>query len=220
MNLKLADPVKNMKWAKYSIGDVTQWFGENPALYQKYMNGIQAHNGVDIVRPHGTHMFAVEDGVIAKIKVQDTGHGRYVKLLSKKDDDGTMREWIYAHMSWIGVKDGQEVKKGQFVGTMGNTGFVVSGDTVYWVSGSNGYGGTHLHLGVRDAVDDRRGFKYTGYGNTVRILNYENGYKGRYDPVPLFLPPELKSSKIISFASEHQNLVFFQAGQIMKQIGL
>ncbi len=103
---------------------------------------------------------------------------------------------------------------------MGNTGFVVSGDTVYWVSGSNGYGGTHLHLGVRDAIHDRSGFKYPGYDEAIRILDYDNGYKGRYDPVPLFLPPELKSSKIISFASNQQSLVFFQAGMIMRQIGL
>ena len=96
----MTNPVKNLVWAKYPFGDVTQWFSENKKLYEPL--GLKGHNGIDIVRPHGEHMFAVENAVVARVKDDDTGYGKHVRLMSLSK--GLYREWTYGHMSFIAVK--------------------------------------------------------------------------------------------------------------------
>lgn len=216
--MSFAQPVKNCKWAKWPLGDVTQWFGENPELYQKYGSTI-AHNGIDIVRPHGEHIYAPDDGVVASTKEDPTGYGKNVRLLTRKSVKyGEWYDWGFGHLSYIAVKPGQQVKKGQFIGKMGNTGFVVSNATGngYW--DANPYAGTHLHLGVRIVREDPNGWSYDGYPTKFKVANYSNGYKGRFDPLPLFMPTELLSSKIISLASKLQDKVLFQFGQLLRKI--
>lgn len=214
---KFAEPVKGMKWAQYPLGDVTQWFGENPKLYMDAM-GLKAHNGIDIVRPHGEHMYAVEDGIVCAVKLDAGGHGKHFRLISNATDErGYHRDWVYGHMSLIGVKDGQEVKAGQFVGLMGNTGFVVSGNTPYWEI--NPYAGTHLHLGVRYLKALKRGgWTYTGCPTRWEAVDYGNGYKGRVDFIDLFLPPELLSSRIIKLASVKQSKSYYQVGVTLQKL--
>ena len=180
--------------------------------------GLAGHNGVDLVRPHGEHMFAVEDGTICAVKEDPGGYGKHIRLVSKETENGYNRDWVYGHMSFIGVKDGQEVKAGQFVGTMGNTGFVVSGNTPYWEN--NPYAGTHVHFGVRLIKRSKGGFTYSGLPDTWSAVNYDNGYKGRIDPLPYFLDPKLKSTKILKLASERQDKTLWQLGELMQRIGL
>jgi murein DD-endopeptidase MepM/ murein hydrolase activator NlpD len=207
-------PVKNLKWAKYPLGDVTQWHGENPKLYQEI--GLASHNGIDIVRPHGEHMFAVEDAWVVEVKDSADGYGKHVRLISKD----FKREWTYGHCADIWVKLNQEVKEGQFIARMGNTGFVVSGNTPYW--GNNPYAGTHLHFGLRLIELDKRGWTYPGCTVVPKFktLNYDNGNKGAIDPLPFFLDPTLKSTKILKLASERQDKTLFQLGELMQKIGL
>jgi murein DD-endopeptidase MepM/ murein hydrolase activator NlpD len=198
-------PVKNLKWAKYPIGDVTQWFAENPELYSKavIINGVPltAHNGIDIVRKHGEHMFAVEKGYISDVKTDAGGYGMHVRMRSADK----RREWTYGHCSAIYVTKGQEVAEGQFIAQMGNTGFVVSGNTPYWEV--NPYAGTHCHFGLRLFKDGK-------------VQNYDNGYFGSIDPLPYFLDPKLKSTKILKLASERQDKTLWQLGELMQRIGL
>lgn len=204
--MKLADPVKNCKWAKYPLGDISQWFNENPELYQKYTK-LVAHNGIDIVRPYGEHLFAVEDGVVTDVKDTADGYGKHIRITTAPDSSGEAREWTYAHLSYIHVKEGETVNRGDYVANMGNTGFVVSNGTAngYW--SSNPYRGTHLHLGVRNRKNGR-------------VVDYGNGYFGSYDPLPLFRDPSLLSSKIISMASDLQDSVLFAFGQLLRKIDM
>jgi murein DD-endopeptidase MepM/ murein hydrolase activator NlpD len=212
-------PVKNCKWALYPVGDITQWFGENPKLYAPL--GLDGHNGIDIVRPHGEHLYAVEDGIICNVKEDLEGYGKHVRLISKsKDKRNYHRDWVYGHLSFIAVKNGQEVKAGQYLGNMGNTGFVVSGQTANGFRKANPYAGTHLHFGCRYVKESASGWSYEGHPKTWAVVNGNNGYMGRVDFLPLFLDPALKSTAIMLLASKRGDSVVFKFGELLAKIGL
>lgn len=175
-------PIKNFVLAKYPNGSVTQWFAENPALYAHLK--LAGHNGIDIVAPHGTPMFAVEDATVVNVKTDAGGYGKHVRLISKnKDKYGFNNEWTYGHCDTIQVKVGDLVHAGEQIATMGNTGFVVSGSTPYWKY--NPFAGTHLHLGLREVKLVRiGGWSYPDSDIKMVTQNYDNGYKGAIDPYP------------------------------------
>jgi murein DD-endopeptidase MepM/ murein hydrolase activator NlpD len=177
-------PIDGYKHATYPHGSVTQWFGENYALYNKnvcYDYCLAGHNGIDIVAPWGSRMYAVKSGIVWDVKHSPTGYGKHFRILHDRND-GFIEEWVYGHCSEIYVKDLQRVEEGQFTSLMGNTGFVVSGSTPYWKH--NPYAGTHLHLGVRlwKKWDGTGQFTYqVGDLKLVAIHDYNNGYFGAYD---------------------------------------
>ena len=177
----MRNPVKNYKQELYPKGDVTQWFGENPKLYMERM-GLKGHNGIDIIRPHGETMFAVEDGIVVEVNDNPLGFGRHLRFISHEaDDKGRYREWTYGHCSAIFVSIGDEVTAGQKIALMGNTGFVVSGATPFWKN--NPYAGTHLHLGLRLVKRPKRGgWSYAGSKVKISVEGYDNGYKGAINP--------------------------------------
>ena len=162
-------PIIGFKCATYPNGSVTQWFGENPGLYKEL--GLNAHNGIDVVAPWGTPIFCVDGGVVAEVKNDAGGYGMHVRIVNHD------REWTYGHLSAINVSVGEGIEEGRCIGNMGNTGFVVSGQTPFWKY--NPYAGTHLHLGLR-LIDDSSPWK-VNYNNgmiVVGIKDYDNGYKG------------------------------------------
>lgn len=169
-------PIKDFVCKSYPEGNITQWFGENPELYGAawWKNQMDGHNGIDIVAPWRTPLMAVVTGTITHVKRAADGYGRHIRLL---DDNfttptGTYQEmWVYAHCEDIFVEPGDRVEAGQVIGTMGNTGFVVSGDTAFWKY--NPFKGTHLHLGVREVSMTSK----TEY----KVKNYNNGFFGSYD---------------------------------------
>lgn len=164
--MKLHEPVKGFVPKLYPQGDVTQWFGENKELYSaRVCSGgvcLQGHNGIDIVRPHGTPILSVCDGKVVEVRDKVDGYGMHVRIL------GEGYEWVYGHLSKIECVPGQEVKRGEQIGLMGNTGFVVSGATPFWQF--NPFAGTHLHLG-------RRPFKVWD-GTGTHNMSYPTGDKG------------------------------------------
>jgi murein DD-endopeptidase MepM/ murein hydrolase activator NlpD len=173
-------PVNKLKIAYFPKGDITQYFGENPQLYGRM--GMKGHNGIDIVRPHGEVMYAIEDGVVVECKDDPKGYGRHLRFISDGHVNGVHREWTYGHNAKNLVKQGDKVQRGQAIALMGNTGFVVSGATPYWRN--NPYAGTHLHLGLRLVKLPRRGgWSYPGSKVKLDVLNYDNGYKGSVDPI-------------------------------------
>jgi murein DD-endopeptidase MepM/ murein hydrolase activator NlpD len=175
-------PVNKLKTAKYPNGDFTQWFGENPQLYARFE--LKGHNGVDIVRPHGEVMYAIESGTVVNAKDTPDGFGIHIRLISdNKNERGYYHEWTYGHCSRLLVKQGDHVDEGQAIALIGNTGFVVSGATPFWKN--NPYAGTHLHLGLREVKRPRTGgWKYEGSDIRLSVVNSNNGYKGAIDPLP------------------------------------
>lgn len=93
------------------------------------------HKGIDIAAPHNTPVMAVADGIVTRSGVSGTskkGFGWIVVI-----DHGKGISTIYGHMFQqdVKVKTGDQVKKGQLIGGIGNNG------------GSTGY---HLHFEVKE----------------------------------------------------------------------
>ncbi|MBB5116225.1 murein DD-endopeptidase MepM/ murein hydrolase activator NlpD [Micromonospora echinospora] len=85
------------------------------------------HTGIDLVAPEGTPYKAVHAGTVTKAG----WFGGYGYAVIVEHSDGT--EAIYGHSSAVSVKEGQEVKAGDQLGLVGNTG--------------HSYG-SHLHLEI------------------------------------------------------------------------
>lgn len=86
------------------------------------------HTGIDIAKNMGDRVRVAADGVVVQAGFNG-GYGKYIKI---KHSMGY--ETAYAHLSVLWVKPGQKVKKGQFLGRVGNTGVST---------------GPHLHFEVK-----------------------------------------------------------------------
>jgi len=107
------------------------------------------HQGQDLVAAEGTALVATRTGVIRVVAYQAEGAGYYIVL----DGDGEDREYIYMHLQKgsLLVTQGQRVRMGQQIASVGNTGRSF---------------GAHLHFEVWE-----NGGWYTG-GKPVDPLPY------------------------------------------------
>ncbi len=79
---------------------------------------IHPKNAVDISNVCGTKIFAAQEGLVIEAKKGfNKGYGNYITI---QHPNGT--QTLYAYLRDILVKEGQYVKKGQLIGTMGNSG--------------------------------------------------------------------------------------------------
>ena len=83
------------------------------------------HAGIDLATAEGTPYQAIHAGTVTKAGY-DGGYGYAITI---RHDDGT--EVIYAHSRRLLVQKGDQVKAGQVIGEVGNTGYSY---------------GTHLHI--------------------------------------------------------------------------
>ena len=79
--------------------------------------GRRKHEGIDIFAKKGTPLLAVCDGEIDRVKESKLG-GKVVWLYDKELD----QSMYYAHLDEQLVYEGQYVKAGEAIGTVGNTG--------------------------------------------------------------------------------------------------
>jgi hypothetical protein len=87
----------------------------------------QTHLGIDLASLPHANVPAANNGTV--VYADDLGiYGQCVII-----DHGLGLQTLYGHLSRIGVKVGEEVKKGQIIGSTGDTGLA---------------GGDHLHFGV------------------------------------------------------------------------
>ncbi|HEU0085681.1 MAG TPA: peptidoglycan DD-metalloendopeptidase family protein [Candidatus Paceibacterota bacterium] len=90
------------------------------------------HHGVDLAAPTGTPIYAAASGRVSLARLgYNGGFGNMVII---KHPNGT--ETLYAHMSRLGTSTGAQVKQGQVIGYIGNTGRST---------------GPHLHIEVKGA---------------------------------------------------------------------
>ncbi len=86
------------------------------------------HSGLDFAAPRGTPITAVADGKVLLARKNWKLHGNAVCL-----DHGQGVVTIYIHMNSIAVKEGDDIKAGEQLGTVGSTGRA---------------SGPHLHFGL------------------------------------------------------------------------
>ncbi len=84
------------------------------------------HSGVDFTGRRGTPIYATADGVVTKANYQ-AGYGRFVEIDHGLGFYKNKRKQVYSktrfgHLHKIKVKEGQVVKRGDVIGTLGNTG--------------------------------------------------------------------------------------------------
>lgn len=79
-----------------------------------------SHEGIDIIAPKGTPVYAVVDGVVDRLTRAERGLGGL--YVWQRTGDGT--EYYYAHLDSVapGLNDGSRLTAGQIIGTVGNTG--------------------------------------------------------------------------------------------------
>lgn len=75
------------------------------------------HTGIDFAASIGTPIYATADGTIAEVSVKFSGYGKMVEV-----DHGFGYRTRYAHMHEFAVRSGQNVKRGDLIGYVGNTG--------------------------------------------------------------------------------------------------
>ena len=108
---------------------INQYFGANPQSYAQF--GLPGHEGIDIMAPSGSKVFAVAPGIVKMVQKNAEGHnyGKHVRI---EHADGY--ETIYAHLQDVSVQQGQTVEAGSLLGLADNTG--------------NSFG-SHLHLTLK-----------------------------------------------------------------------
>jgi murein DD-endopeptidase MepM/ murein hydrolase activator NlpD len=122
---------------KGARGNITNDFGfsRNP-----FTGGAYVHKGIDIAWGYGTPIVATANGKVLRTGVDNLGLGNFVVL---RHDYGFHTR--YGHLDrWI-VQVGQEVRRGQIIGYMGNSGLST---------------GPHLHyeVGIGTNVVDPKQF--------------------------------------------------------------
>lgn len=95
------------------------------------------HNGIDIVANWGAPVYSATDGKVIAAGDQDEycwrhGFGKFVLIKNSSDN----KVLFYAHLSKILTAQEREVKRGDKIGLVGNTGFATA---------------PHLHFSVFDA---------------------------------------------------------------------
>jgi murein DD-endopeptidase MepM/ murein hydrolase activator NlpD len=108
--------------------------------YDDPRSGGRVHHAIDIMAPHRTPVLAAADGTVLKLHNSGAG-GTTLYLL---DRDGVTR-YYYAHLDGYvaGIREGQEVFRGQVVAFVGDT-------------GNAGRGNYHLHFSVAILGDPKR----------------------------------------------------------------
>lgn len=96
-------------------GRISSQFGDQRILNDSVKQA--AHNGVDIALPAGTPVYAMADGFVRIADYDFFFAGNTVMI-----DHGLGLVAVYIHLDSIAAKKGRIVKKGELIGTVGNTG--------------------------------------------------------------------------------------------------
>ncbi len=105
----------------------------------------RVHDAIDIMAPHGTPVFAVADGKVAKLFESKAGG-----ITLYQFDPGERFVYYYAHLQGYapGVVEGKALKQGEVIGYVGST-------------GNANPDGPHLHFAVGALTPEKKWWDYT-----------------------------------------------------------
>lgn len=106
---------------------VSSEFGKRKNPFSGLMKN---HNGIDLAASEGTPVYAIKDGAVSICIEKDSEFGNYLIL---SHDQGKMTS-VYAHLSAITVDQYDNIRKGDLIGYVGQTGMAT---------------GPHLHFEIR-----------------------------------------------------------------------
>ena len=141
-NLDFVLPIK--------YGRVTSGFGN---MKNPFTKKIVHHNGIDIAAPKGTEVSAAADGkVVATVKDAEKkkGPGKHILI---QHAEGC--ETFYSHLDEVLVKEGQDVKTGDVIGKVGETGMST---------------GTHLHFEIRHKGEAQDSKNYIDFKKLIKKI--------------------------------------------------
>lgn len=110
-------------------------------------NSISSRYAVDFPMPEGTQVHAARNGVVVLTENVYFKHGITKDFATKgnvviiEHDDGTFGMYAHLYRFGVHVREGQHVKKGEFIAQSGNTGFST---------------GPHLHFNVYKVQDAKK----------------------------------------------------------------
>ena len=113
------------------LPDQENYLPDAPSRFEGYMWPAQGvltsgygwrwgrmHQGIDIAGPVGTPIFSAAPGTVIRSGWSSGGYGNIVDI---RHPDGSLTR--YAHNSRLLVEEGEEVRQGQQIAEMGNTGY-------------------------------------------------------------------------------------------------
>lgn len=113
------------------------------------------HTGVDILAPRGTPVRATADGIVT-FASWNSGYGRCVII-----DHGNNYQTVYGHLNRIDVIEGQEIRQGEVLGAVGNTGRST---------------GAHLHYEVRIGSTPVNPYRFLAKASPLQTVAVTSGF--------------------------------------------
>ena len=141
-------------------------------------NDKRAHKGIDYAAPTGTPIRTVGDGVVEFAGTQ-RGYGNVIEI---KHRDG--KSTVFAHLSRIDVKKGQNVEQGSLIGAVGSTGFST---------------GPHLHFEFRVDGEHRDPLTLVAEGGGAAPLTATS--KLVFDKTSVLMRGQLAQAATVKLAS-------------------
>lgn len=140
---ELLIPVQNIRPA-----DLTDTYSDSRG------GGSRLHEAIDIMAPKGTSVLSAAPGVVEKLFRSDAG-GRTIYVRST--DGETI--YYYAHLAGYaqGLKEGQRVRRGQRLGTVGS-------------SGNASDEAPHLHFAILQTTEDAEWWEPANAVNPYPLL--------------------------------------------------
>ncbi len=108
-SLPAIQPVSNN-----NLKRISSYYGHRTDPFYKVR---KFHKGIDFSAPTGTPIYSPGDGVVKITENSHRGYGNRMVI-----DHGYNYQTLYAHLHEFKAKPGDTVKRGQLIGTVGNTG--------------------------------------------------------------------------------------------------
>lgn len=112
-------PQQSKSWIMPVQGEILTEFTKDKLIYSETLEEWRGHTGIDIKAAKGTIVMAPMDGLITRV-YEDSLWGKTVEI-----DHGDGIRTKYSNLGTLDmVKEGIEVKKGDHIGTVGNSALI------------------------------------------------------------------------------------------------